>query len=328
MTKVKTTCSICEAKVVQIDAHIKRKHSTTTKENPLTCKFCDYQSIWRSVLDQHVNTTHLNVKWQCSICLMEFTSKHGHQLHLFSVHQVETKGLKIFHCSVCAYSTARQQDYNRHLITHEEKSKTFECSICHKKFSSNRLLQTHDRRMHNDRENRRCNLCGKDFARPCDLQNHIDVIHLGIDYKCEICQKAFKRKHLLKAHKDDHHSTEVHQCDQCPYTNGSKRQLVWHKRNMHDKKRRWTYICTICDSSFEKRQALSRHIRYQHMNSEQKAENKCKLCKKSFSRPSRLKNHVFVVHMGNLHKCDICHQEFTDKVNLKKHKENTHSSDI
>ena len=48
--------------------------------------------------------------------------------------------------------------------------------------------------------------------------------------------------------------------------------------------------------------------------------SKCDLCNKSFARQKELGRHVRIVHENQRHECGICHQLFTRKYTLTKHK--------
>lgn len=87
------------------------------------------------------------------------------------------------------------------------------------------------------------------------------------------------------------------------------------------------YTCDICNSSFEQKSKIMRHITSKHSFHR---PFKCSICSKAFKYKCDLKAHKLVhetVHSSLLHRCDKCDYGTKTKNNLKSHYIRKHTDD-
>ncbi len=86
------------------------------------------------------------------------------------------------------------------------------------------------------------------------------------------------------------------------------------------------YQCDLCDSSFSRRDHLTRHL-YSHTGEK---PHQCDVCNKAFTRKDKLNRHKQThdkpaklpkSDTGEKHQCDECDQSFTRKYKLNRHKQ-------
>ena len=106
-------------------------------------------------------------------------------------------------------------------------------------------------------------------------------------------------------------------CDICKKSYNRKDALVRHIKSVHDGIKS---VCLICDKSFTLKNALSRHIKTVHEG----LKFECKVCIKTFSQSGHLKIHQSVVHEGKKYECKTCKKAFSQGGNLKMHQSVVH----
>ena len=105
-----------------------------------------------------------------------------------------------------------------------------------------------DYKTHNINEhpgNFHCSTCGKGYLTEGQLQNHINVVHLGMVHKCPVvdCKAHFLSKKGLENHLALHNSKkDVFLCNICGLNFDSLSKLKYHKIS-HS-------TCTWCSSKF------------------------------------------------------------------------------
>ena len=80
--------------------------------------------------------------------------------------------------------------------------------------------------------------------------------------------------------------------------------MIDHKISRHEGK---PIICGQCDSKFEQRRNLRRHIIFKHEG----GGKKCDQCEYETCDKTRLKNHKMSKHEGKVIKCDQCNRQFS-----------------
>lgn len=80
------------------------------------------------------------------------------------------------------------------------------------------------------------------------------------------------------------------------------------------------FKCSMCDTSFQQKLALSNHEKVEHAIPEQRVSfYKCSVCDKKFSRQNLLRDHEST-HQGiRSHKCHLCSAAYPYKSNLRRH---------
>jgi uncharacterized Zn-finger protein len=103
------------------------------------------------------------------------------------------------------------------------------------------------------------------------------------------------------------------------------------------------FVCIICGSKFNRKDALDRHDKEQHYGSkvnfayvehvedmEGLSSVNCELCLKTFKRKSDLKRHILSIHSEAPKKvtCNICGKTFSRNFTLNRHMKSTHTEQL
>lgn len=108
--------------------------------------------------------------FQCSICRLEFPSK-----HLMLEHR--SKHTKLFKCKICSEAFYTEEKLNKHL---EKESHNYPCDSCTKVLVSKASLQRH--KVVHGEKNHLCDVCNRAFKTARDMKNHKVGKHLKVFY--------------------------------------------------------------------------------------------------------------------------------------------------
>lgn len=138
-----------------------------------------------------------------------------------------------------------------------------------------------------------CEHCDKSFGENCNLQRHINTVHLKQqNFHCSYCDKSF----------------------------GLKEYLQKHTNTVHLKLK--NFQCSYCDKLFGGKSNLNRHIKTKHLKQQ---NHTCTYCHKSFGENTNLQRHIKTVHLKQcVYSCNNCHESFGEKCNLQRHINNIH----
>ena len=139
-----------------------------------------------------------------------------------------------------------------------------------------------------------CDQCGtgRQFSRSCDLQRHVDSVHIKEYIRCEFCAMKFSRWDSYKRHK-------------------------LRKHDSSDKN-----VCWTCGMKYDNAGALMKHI---GDGPECNSSLKCEKCATTFSRMSDLKRHKKSTIKVT---CDICGKEACNGKVLKDHIKSEHEDPV
>ena len=198
----------------------------------------------------------------------------------------------------------------------------YKCEYCGKEIGSGKFaqqdLQRHIQSKHGTtREKVECPIC-KEKIDKTYLKKHVRTVHEGIKdqiHKCVHCGKEYVHKFRLRTHiKRDHDNVRDEECNQCGKLFFSNDTLKKHLRNVHS-------IINV------KRSKITKGIKAPH-NNEDHVDNsnnlkneQCNQCGKLFFK-SYLKKHIRTVHEGirdQIHTCEYCGKEYTNKFHLRTH---------
>lgn len=305
---------------------------------------------------------------ECGICREKFIETHLY-VHMKAKHIEKLTKEEVdlmFSCSECDKKFDKQSHLNKHLAKkHPNCEKlTKSCTICHKGFSNQIGLSVHMRHVHKALSPKECNLCEKTFKSCKELSRHkLRDHHLRV-HICHLCGKNFAYGHALKSHLDAHAGVKKHFCEVCGEGFVRMTSLCGHRVSAHSKKDDVVYKCELCESSYDTKALLNKHLFEYHFTGpyaikdyrkqmSMAEEQKCQMCKdakdgfgkcpcplhpvddakeficshcgKKFSKSHYLKAHE-KQHQEAKFSCDVCCKRFTYKCNLKAHR-STHSSD-
>ena len=89
------------------------------------------------------------------------------------------------------------------------------CSVCGQNCKTITLLEKHNYAMHVGMKNYECDFCRKLFSSKGNLQNHLEIHHLGKKVECTYCMKLFSAKTLEDHIKEVHLQTRLNKCNFC-----------------------------------------------------------------------------------------------------------------
>ena len=162
--------------------------------------------------------------------------------------------------------------------------------------------------------------CNKYFTKQARLQHHM-YSHTGErPFKCtkDNCDASYRRAYHLRRHIQSAHEKGTFQCPKCPCKYMSEQALKKHDRVSHMDTNR--FQCEECGMAFSKKNLLARHVSKIHLG--EKLPHKCDLCDKRFQFPNKLKQHR-EKHLKK-YKCEKCDEELETWTALKRHREKLH----
>uniref|UniRef100_A0A8D1C134 Zinc finger protein 77-like n=1 Tax=Sus scrofa TaxID=9823 RepID=A0A8D1C134_PIG len=199
-----------------------------TRENASVCKLCGKAFPHSYSLAQHIliHATERNSEGrQCGKTLSESSSPARHV-------QTPTGG-KLYQCKECERAFVYPSTFQRHMITHSEKS--HKCEVCGKTFLHLQSLQRHEK-VHTGEKPYECKACGRAFIWPGSFQEHMRT-HTGENLSnCENCGKAFTSLRSFRAHMATHTGQKPYECQQCGKGFSWLSSFQKHVRRHHEEK--------------------------------------------------------------------------------------------
>ena len=162
----------------------------------------------------------------------------------------------------------------------------------------------------------KCHYCGSKFAKSCELQRHVDAVHIKEGIRCEFCNIKFSRWDNYTRHKlRKHDSSDKNVCNTCGMKYDSAEALDKHVGVGPECNS--SLNCEKCATTFSTISDLKRHNKSTIMDS-------CDICGKEVCNGKMLKAHIKSEHKDCIEKlsCNICGQSFTLKKSLKLHVKN------
>ena len=176
-----------------------------------------------------------------------------------------------------------------------------------------------------EKRNLTCDTCGYISTRYSYLQQHKNVVHLGIknSLPCDICGKTLGGKQALLLHIRSIHDKIAYNCDveNCTYSVKTFGALNQHKKYIHEGKE---YFCDICPKKFTRRHKLKKHISLIHSDAPMLL---CEKCDYKTKYKERLKKHM-TIHNGLKVSCDLCDFKTVWTSNLNDHRKKVHKQPI
>lgn len=261
-------------------------------------------------------------------------------------------------CNICGDAIQNLDNMKRHLVYAHKKKYNFKCTnrlvpfrltagndyvceVC--KFGFETFGAT-ERHMNSHYMNYVCTECNVGFITKSRLKTHAKGMHVTGSFVCAECKKAFNSQQKLKNHVVTvHNMTKRFKCPYCEerFTEYFRRQR--HLEDNHDVAK-LEYPCNVCGKIYNRKYALSRHLKKSHMeerhfqcdicpyNAFSNAELtmhmikhngkrifECKVCKKAYARKKTLKEHMRIHNNDRRFTCSVCGQAFIQKCSLKGH---------
>jgi len=189
----------------KLDSHIKLKHSAKkelAETKVYTCAFCEYQSVNKADLKEHVKTHEDPESYLCQHCAIQCKTKDALSHHIKVNHQEEHK----FYCHRCPYKCNKKSRIIKHVNYVHEKNTEFKCQLCPFMGFDNNSVKKHIMGVHEKIKNEICPYCSRAFAYKNNLQTHVRTIHEKKKrFSCEFCPYKTDRKGYLKSHQRENH---------------------------------------------------------------------------------------------------------------------------
>ena len=124
------------------------------------CDLCEFKTIYKSSLKDHVNKLHNNESehnksFQCSDCNKLFQTDHILRRHFQRIHEKQQNHA----CEQCELKFYSKVELKRHIrrkhTTYLTKEDRFECLDCKKTFSEKHSLSRHFARIHEKNQKER-----------------------------------------------------------------------------------------------------------------------------------------------------------------------------
>ena len=212
-------------------------------------------------------------------------------------------------CKICGSGFGLIQTLNRHYLVAHMKTK-FDCNSCGVPFNSFAVLENHVNAVHKgENYKHKCDKCKFSSRSVWTLQDHLLEEHLLGLKKCDHCDQKFQSMLQLGQHcKQDH----FFKCQSCKNVYKTSDQLDFHQRLEHG------HICKICDEKFDTESSLMIH--------KQIHENDSKRIKLSndLEQKESIEDDIEIVDdLANIEnteviandkpvECQLCHRDFSD----------------
>ncbi|XP_059611318.1 zinc finger protein 37 homolog [Phlebotomus argentipes] len=195
------------------------------------------------------------------------------------------KKRKMHKCTQCPYSCDCISQLKRHLQTHSN-AHPFKCTLCEKTYGYKSSLHHH-------------------MQTHCKEKNH---------NPCPECGKVFSTPKYMKLHLKTHNPERMFACDWnfCKYRTHNSSHLKRHRRTHTGEN---PFKCEFCNSKFNTKDEMKRHISYIH----EPRTIPCTRCKKNFATSLDLKQHVQRKHKKKTIPCPMCDKKFGVQGDLTKH---------
>ncbi|XP_077288267.1 uncharacterized protein LOC143912772 [Arctopsyche grandis] len=243
------------------------------------------------------------------------------------IQPIENGGEPGFQCMKCYKVFNNKRSLNRHLVCHDD-SRPFPCNICGRTYKRAYEILLHGR-AHSGIKTLFCQYdqCNYSTVYPGALHTHHKRHAPDFKYTCEICNKGFDVLTWFMEHKNVHTGDKPFVCNLCGKSFIYSRYLSSHRKSVHPETtvRKLLHRCNECQSEFQFRKQLQRHIARFH-TVECSTSVLCDICGKGLSSKEHLKFHRRI-HTGEKpHVCRTCSKGFAKKCNLILH-ERVHSGE-
>ncbi|CAL8121450.1 unnamed protein product [Orchesella dallaii] len=175
-------CSKCPL-ILKSELHFSRHYllnHTDSKEDPLTCLFCNYRCSTLKKLEFHYSKHTRERPYFCCKCPKSFGSSDILSAHYHSLHSSNFERSKSdsFQCPKCPYIFKGQLQLSRHyLLDHVGSNADFlKCLFCSFRATSLRYLED-DYSVHTRERHYFCRNCPQVFGSSGAMRNHCTTAH-------------------------------------------------------------------------------------------------------------------------------------------------------
>ena len=181
--------------------------------------------------------------------------------------------------------------------------------MCTQQFSSKTDLKQHYQEVHKNRADKNQSRVERKYNR-YQISDH---------HACNVCSEKFETKPQLQKHKKTaHKKVTSFSCEEYSSVYTSRQSLKEHVQSVHEG------IKKVCSNCLKPVLDLTRHIRNQHKNEEQRNFH-CDICDTNFRTNYILVRHKEIKHLKvKAWSCDLCDKQFGEKRDMIRHKNAIH----
>ena len=253
-------CNICSKAFAKKD-HLARHESVVHLGQRKTCPYCSNQFV---NLERHIKTKHtatnpmvketVKVLYPCNLCNKVFKTKAVLNTHKQTLHGVETSNNK----ETCPFCSKQFSNLSQHIEIIHNDTKKYSCQKCGKRFYDNRELRRHHIKYlktgecHKESAPDTCKFncdyenCNYKTNKKSNLEMHKASVHLNLKFPCPECGKELSSKANLNSHVKNVHDKRLvggvlekntfhlsFRCKLCDYTTNRALHLDRHMLSVH-----------------------------------------------------------------------------------------------
>uniref|UniRef100_A0A8C6T7S1 Zinc finger protein 532 n=1 Tax=Neogobius melanostomus TaxID=47308 RepID=A0A8C6T7S1_9GOBI len=307
--------------------HVTKTCLHYTRRNGYRCGHCSVILTDASTLKSHIQSTHCEIFYKCSICPMAFKSAPGTHSHSYAQHPGVKAGEPklIYKCAMCDTVFTLQSLLYTHLEQHVSTHRVpvFKCPDCSIFYTQKQLMLDHIKTTHGNLKTVEgpsnlgisLPLCTRSInsnstcSNPNNIKDsgnencHIREFKGTLGYTCRGCNTDFLCRETYVGHMKKEHGKIIkkHPCHHCEKSFCSVHSLCRHKRLKHKK-----WYCYCYKKYFLHLNCLSLKCFYLQTSTKRKTEHNktsaAENCKSPDSQPlKKLK-----VNIPKVQKCAVC----------------------
>uniref|UniRef100_A0A3Q4ACW8 C2H2-type domain-containing protein n=1 Tax=Mola mola TaxID=94237 RepID=A0A3Q4ACW8_MOLML len=308
-------CPECGAscRSVHFQSHVTKNCLHYTRRVGYRCVHCNVIFADVATVKSHIQSTHCEVFFKCTLCPMAFKSAPGTHSHALTQHLGMKAGepKMIYKCSMCDTVFTLQSllytHFDQHVINH--KVSVFQCPDCSLHYVQKQLFFDHIKAIHGTL---------KTTEGPPNLGTNLPLSTKPTNSNGTNSNSPVNNNNNNKdGGKINGQEKGEKKSPPSPLKKTNSKSSVDLKNPAGS-----GYTCRDCNNVFSSREVFVAHMRHEHGKTLKK--HPCRQCDKSFSSPHSLCRHNRLKHKGlrKVYTCPHCPtliQPFTKRVLLDQH---------
>ncbi|XP_041666423.1 zinc finger protein 532 [Cheilinus undulatus] len=293
---------------VHFQSHVTKNCLHYTRRVGYRCVHCSVIFADVAAVKSHIQSSHCEIFYKCSLCPMAFKTAPGTHSHAFTQHPGMKAGEPkvIYKCSMCDTVFTLQSllytHFDQHVVNH--KVSVFKCPDCSMHYAQKQLMLDHIKTIHGTL---------KTIEGPPNLGINLPLSTKPTNSNCTNSPSNNNNNkdggNVIGQEKGEKKTSPQKKTK----TNSSA-----DLKNSTDS----GYTCGECNNQFSSREVFVAHMRREHGKILKK--HPCRQCEKSFSSSHSLCRHNRLKHKGQrkIYTCPHCpalSQPFTKRVLLDQH---------